>query len=211
MIYSYKQIFKIGAITVITFYLAFGVLVVLGDSTEIVDPVGEVAILEPAKTDIMTPAIDEDIVRTHEKASNNAYFDVPLSQDLQDHIFALCEKLGLDASMVIAIISVESTYNPALVGDNGNSLGLMQIQPRWHSDRMDSLGCSNLLDPYQNVIVGVDFISELYTYGGKQRTTDWVLMAYNGGPSYANKKTAQGVVTHYVDRVYDRQSNLKEA
>lgn len=126
------------------------------------------------------------------------YLDVPLSTDLQDYIFEVCEANGVDPLLVVAMIENESRYNERAIGDNGRSYGLMQIQPRWHYSRMRELGCTDLLDPYQNITVGVDYISELLSQG---KSLEWTLMAYNGGPSYANRKAAAGVVSDYVYRV----------
>lgn len=38
--------------------------------------------------------------------------------------------------------------------DDGKSVGLMQIQEKWHTDLMDKTGCTDLTDPVQNVRVG---------------------------------------------------------
>ena len=46
------------------------------------------------------------------------------------------------------------------MGDVHESFGLMQIQPKWHEDRMRRLGVTDLLDPEQNVRVGADLLSE---------------------------------------------------
>lgn len=136
----------------------------------------------------------------------HGYFDVPLSEDLQDHIFMVCESYGIDPTIVIATIQRESNFVIDIVGDNGNSFGLMQIQPRWHRDRMEKLGCTDLLNPYQNVNVGVDYLAELF---GKGKSVEWVLMAYNGGPSYANKKAANGEVSTYARDVIAKSERLK--
>lgn len=136
----------------------------------------------------------------------HGYFDVPLSEDLQDHIFMVCESYGIDPAIVIAMIQRESNFVIDIVGDNGNSFGLMQIQPRWHRDRMEKLGCTDLLNPYQNVNVGVDYLAELFEKG---KSVEWVLMAYNGGPSYANKKAANGEVNTYARDVIEKSERLK--
>ena len=80
---------------------------------------------------------------------------------MQEHIRQLCDEYGVDMPLVLAIIGQESNYRPDAVGDNGNSLGLMQIQPRWHQSRMDKLGVTDLLDPYQHVTVGIDLLAKL--------------------------------------------------
>lgn len=133
------------------------------------------------------------------------YYDVPLSEDLQDHIFALCEEHDIDPALVIAMIKRESNYKARAVGDKGNSLGLMQIQPRWHYERMDRLDCPDLLDPYQNVTVGIDILSDLFAKG---KPVEWVLMAYNGGRAYANRNWNSGVVSSYASKVLDIRDNL---
>lgn len=134
------------------------------------------------------------------------YYDVPLSEDLQDHIFELCEIHNIDPALVIAVIRRESNYKASAIGDKGNSLGLMQIQPRWHQERMDRLNCPDLLDPYQNVTVGIDILSDLFDSG---KSVEWVLMAYNGGRAYANRNWNAGVVSTYANKVLNIRDNLK--
>ena len=127
-----------------------------------------------------------------------AYFNnVPLEKDLQIYIIRLCESYNIDPALVMAIIYRESRFQADVIGDHGNSFGLMQIQPKWHQWRMDELGCDNLLDPYQNVAVGLHLLNELYSRG---KSTEWVLMAYNGGPSCANKMEAKGELSGYAER-----------
>lgn len=115
-------------------------------------------------------------------------YDVPLSDELQAYIANLCEEHHIEPEIVIGLIEKESTFNPDAVGDNGNSLGLMQIQPKWHKERMERLGCDDLLDPFQNVTVGVDILSELIDgYGDTERA----LMVYNAGATGAYNKWFQ--------------------
>lgn len=146
---------------------------------------------------------EEEIDIVEEEAT--LYYDVPLSYELQDHIFTVCEEYDVDPALIFAMIRKESTYNPDAIGDSGRSFGLMQIQPRWHSERMAKLGCDNLLDPYQNVTVGVDFIAELLA---KDRGVSWALMAYNGGPDYANNKAKAGKVSEYASLVMSWSNDI---
>lgn len=142
------------------------------------------------------PPVEEVIEKVEEPVKpTRTYYDVPLSKDLQDYIFEVCESYGVDPAIIVAMIKKESTYRADIIGDSGNSYGLMQIQPRWHKARMDRLGVTNLLDPYQNVLVGTDYLAELIGHG---QGLNWSLMAYNGGIGYANKKAAAGVVSDYA-------------
>lgn len=166
---------------------------------EIVEKIEEPVVEEVEEVEI------EEIIEEHVVEEVVTYFDVPLGEDLQDYIFELCEKYGVDPAIVIAMIERESNYKAGALGDRGNSHGLMQIQPRWNQARMNKLNCQNLLDPYQNVTVGVDLLGELF---GKGKSVEWVLMAYNGGESYANRKVKAGEVSDYAKYVLARVETL---
>lgn len=112
-----------------------------------------------------------------------ALYDVPLEADAQLHLMQLCEENGLEPAVVMGIVKVESQYDAGAIGDNGNALGLMQIQPRWHRERMERLGVTDLLDPCQNITVGVDYLTELLDYYDGH--IDKALVAYNAGQTGA--------------------------
>lgn len=134
------------------------------------------------------------------------YFDVPLEEKLQDHIFALCDESGIDPAIVVAIIDRESKFTADAIGDRGRSYGLMQIQPRWHEARMEKLGVTDLLDPYQNVTVGIDILGELVDSG---RSIEESLMIYNGGYALANKHKEAGTLSDYATYVLNYASELE--
>lgn len=134
------------------------------------------------------------------------FFDVPLDEGLQTYIFGLSEDIGIDPAIVIAIIEKESNYDASAVGDHGRSLGLMQIQLRWHTARMAELGCDDLLDARQNVCVGIDILADLLEEG---ESIEWVLMAYNGGQVYANRLASEGRVSEYASEVLKMAEELE--
>lgn len=172
-------------------------------------PAKPAAAPEPVMRVVMT-AVEEESTEVTEPATpaepEVEYFDVPLSEDLQDYIFEVCEAYDIDPSIVVAVIWKESTYNASAMGDNGRAYGLMQVQPRWHRERIKRLGVTDLLDPYQNILVGVDYLAELYHNRGSMK---WALMAYNGGPDYANRMTKSGSVSGYAKAVLKKQGELK--
>lgn len=88
-------------------------------------------------------------------------YDIPLPEDLQDYLIATACSYGLDPALVIAVIWRESCYQVDAVGDAGQAIGLMQIQPRWHVERMDRLGVTDLGDPRSNILVGCDILAEV--------------------------------------------------
>lgn len=134
------------------------------------------------------------------------FYDVPLSEELQLHIFQECEKHNIAPAIVIAMIERESNYKADAIGDNGNSLGLMQIQPKWNQKRMSRLGCTDLLDPYQNVTVGIDLLAELIE---EDADLYWVLMAYNAGQSKATEWLNNGIHSDYSIYVVERATELQ--
>lgn len=151
----------------------------------------------------MEASVETEVLIEEEKPR---FFDVPLDEDLQTYIFELSEDIGMDPAIVIAIIEKESNYDISAVGDHGRSLGLMQIQFRWHTARMASLKCDDLLDARQNVCVGIDILADLLEEG---KSIEWVLMAYNGGHTYADRLASEGRVSEYAAEVLKMAEELE--
>ena len=141
-----------------------------------------------------------------EQTTEIKFFDVPLSEDIQLHIFAECEKYNISPALVIAVIERESNYNTNAIGDNGNSLGLMQIQPRYHQWRMDELGGGEWLNAKDNVSVGIHILASLFNKYGDDIYS--VLHEYNGGWAYANRLANKGVISEYALTVTARAEQL---
>jgi soluble lytic murein transglycosylase-like protein len=164
--------------------------------------------VEAEEQPIKTYPIGTPVVRVVEIIETDApeYFNVPLSNDIQDHIFEVCDEYGIAPALVVAMIAQESDFGAHKVGDGGDSAGLLQVQRKWHQERMDRLGCDNLLDPYQNITVAVDYIAEL-----KDINPDlyWVLMAYNGGCRYATKRMESGQYSEYAVEVTQYAAELE--
>ena len=118
--------------------------------------------------------------------------DVALDAETQWAIYEAC---GYDPglfSLVMAIAEHESEFKPDLQGDNGQSLGMMQINTRWHTDRMEALGVTDLTDPVQCAAVAIDYLQELESRYGFEAESEALLMAYNMGPSGARKALNEG-------------------
>ena len=131
------------------------------------------------------PVVVEDPAEPAEpEEPERTYYDVPLTEDLQDVIIDTAESYGTDPALVIAVIEKESGYNPDAAGDNGRSQGLMQIWRSFHEKRMEKLGAVNLYDPRDNVIVGIDILAEKLE---KYEDAEKALIAYNAGDAGAKK------------------------
>lgn len=139
----------------------------------------------------------EALVKAAEMAK---LYDVPLDAELQFRIIGLCEERGIDPAIVMAMIWKESRFHADSVGDGGNSFGLMQVQPRWHTPRMEKLGCTDLLDPHQNVVVGIDYLAEqLDRFDGDMGKA---LVGYN---QYIYK----GTITGYAREVLAKAEEMR--
>ena len=159
---------------------------------EIVEPDAPVTVTEEEEPEV----IEEDTpVRD----------DIPFDEDTQLLLYSVCERLGVPYELALSVIKKETDFRN-IVGDNGASAGYMQVQEQHHSDRMERNGVTDLMDPHGNFLVGCDYLAELI---GKDRGLEWALMAYNGGPTYANKMAKAGKTSQYAKDVLNYMNELK--
>lgn len=130
--------------------------------------------------------------------------DIPLDKDIQVLLYEACGETGVPFELALAVIWKETRFQN-ISGDGGNSAGYMQVQERWHKDRMERLGVTDLADPYGNFLVGCDYLTEMLA---RERGIEWALMAYNGGPTYANNMAKAGKVSQYATDVLNYMKNL---
>jgi soluble lytic murein transglycosylase-like protein len=69
------------------------------------------------------------------------------------------ERLRLDPMLIVAVMAVESGFNPIAESPMG-AQGLMQVIPRFHQDKLESLSAGSLLDPQANIQVGAMVLKE---------------------------------------------------
>lgn len=127
--------------------------------------------------------------------------DVPLEAETQWAIFEQC---GQDAELfcaVMAIATVESGFDPQMVGDGGDSIGMMQINTRWHTGRMEVLGVTDLTDPEQCAAVAIDYLLELEGILEARPGDHRLYVGYNCGPSRA-KRTSSTAYSETVMACY---------
>ncbi len=89
----------------------------------------------------------------------------------------------ISPAYVCAIIYHESRFDPSVTNTKTGVQGLCQINPKWHTNRANSLGVSDLYDPYGNILVCFDILNELSLSGG----LSYALNFYAGGYPYANR------------------------
>ena len=109
------------------------------------------------------------------------------------------EEVGLDPLLVLAVIAVESRFNPIAESGMG-AKGLMQIIPRYHLDKLRAAGGEDaVFDPEANIQVGSRILQEyVYRYG----TLEAGLQQYNGASRDGN--------AYYARRVMAERERLEE-
>ena len=145
------------------------------------------------------------------------YYDLPeqyadkgyFPEKMQIYTRCLCKQNNVPYALVLALIEHESGYEFDKVGDSGQSKGYMQIYEKWHTDRMQRLGCTDLMNPYQNVRVGIDFLSYLLK---KYGTVQDALAAYNYGEKGAREHLwSNGVYVYsYNSAIMQRMKEIEE-
>lgn len=109
-------------------------------------------------------------------------------------------KLGLDPLLLVAVIAVESSFNPFAESVVG-AQGLMQVIPRFHMDKIgDNADEDALFDPRTNIRVGAMVLKE-----GLRRTGSLqaALQYYGGAGNDAQAR--------YANKVLSMQSRLAVA
>lgn len=112
-------------------------------------------------------------------------------QEVLSEVRRVCTEIypDLDPDYVSAIIWLESRFEPDAVNKKTGATGLMQILPKWHSSRADSLGVS--LDNWKgNILVGCDILNEVLQLKGSM---SYAVNFYAGGYPYADyyERTSQ--------------------
>jgi soluble lytic murein transglycosylase-like protein len=100
-----------------------------------------------------------------------------VTHDLVTIAHAAGHQVGLDPLLIIAVISVESRFNPIAESVAG-AKGLMQIIPKYHTDKFREFGgVSAVFDPEANILVGSKIIKEYIKLTG---SLDSALQMYAG-------------------------------
>lgn len=114
----------------------------------------------------------------------NPHFDPALAQRYSAVIEKYARKYGFPPKFIACIIWRESAFNPVAIS-SVNAVGLMQVYPKWHKDKMEARN----IDYYQlfhienNVDVGCQILRE---YFDREKDIRRALLRYVGGdhPTY---------------------------
>jgi len=108
--------------------------------------------------------------------------------EVVDAVLREAHRHGLDPVLILAVIAVESRFNPFAQSEQG-ALGLMQVVPRFHMDKIAALGVPSILVPDANIALGARILKDAIRRGGNEQAG---LQLYNGAvddetQAYANR------------------------
>jgi soluble lytic murein transglycosylase-like protein len=133
-------------------------LVALGD----VDAVSRATAVDPKDLPKQQAAVASWISRRYKVAPE------PISRLVQE-AWAVGSKAGLDPTLILAIMAVESSFNPFAQSPVG-AQGLMQVMTRVHDDKYTAFGGNHAaFDPISNLRVGVQVLRECIARAGSLR------------------------------------------
>ena len=127
-----------------------------------------------------------------------------LSESTIDYCYQYGDEYDFRPELLIAIIEAESSGNPN--AKNGNCLGLMQVSEKWHTNRMEKLGVSDLYDEGGNILVATDYLYELFM---KYGDVGMMLMRYNGDSSAKDYWNGNGDLSAYAKKIINRTEELE--
>ena len=127
-----------------------------------------------------------------------------ISKEIQNICVEVGNMYGICPEFLMAIIEAESSGNPNAV--NGGCKGLMQIYEKYHLDRMKRLGVTNIFDTYGNILVGADYLAELFE---KYEDPGMVLLVYNGDSRANDFWNGTAELSAYANKVLTRSADLE--
>lgn len=146
----------------------------------------------------------------------NGWVSELVDDDQLEYELLLIEQLSsttdhVPASLAIAQVAQESRFNPNV--ENNGAIGLMQIIPKYHQNRLDNICEEPTFDkwyePRYNIAVGLSYMDELLgDYACGDRT--YALMMYNQGPvSGTNTYLGKGIVLDYASTIISLKNEIE--
>lgn len=162
---------------------------------------GGIDVSKPSETDIL-----KLILRFSDDLSSSQ------ARKLAKLIIEECDNYEIDASLILAVIQVESEFSPMAVSGKG-AIGLMQVMPATGEYLAERLGISirgknELHDPFLNVRLGIYYLSLLVD---RFDNIEDALFAYYYGPTrFESNRYLSMKLPSYVKKVLNFKSFLED-
>jgi len=154
----------------------------------------------PGKPSNVTPADDVRYRALSDFVARRYRVSQAMAYDLVRLAHTVGRQHGLDPLLIIAVIAIESRFNPIAESVAG-AKGLMQIIPRYHTDKLEEFGGERaVFDPVTNVKVGSRILKDYVRMTGNLGIA---LQMYAGELGDGDDQ--------YTTRVMNEQRRLKQA
>jgi len=148
----------------------------------------------------LTPAEESRYRAVSEFVANRYRVSQTVAFDLVEHAHRVARDLQLDPLLIIAVISIESRFNPIAESVKG-AKGLMQIIPKYHTDKLEQYGgVESVFDPETNIQVGARILKEYIRVTGH---VGIALQMYAGALSDQEDQ--------YTNKVMNEKARLQQA
>ncbi|MDD3206731.1 MAG: lytic transglycosylase domain-containing protein [Lachnospiraceae bacterium] len=118
----------------------------------------EVEIVEITRPEESDEAVKKEKILDQEFSPDE---ELKLSADMQQLTYEICKEYQISFPFVIAIMESESQFDPNAVGDDGHSIGYMQINEiNW--ERMATDHALDVNIPEDNIRAGIIMLAELF-------------------------------------------------
>lgn len=134
-----------------------------------------------------------------QEVSNPFDEDIPI--DVQRAAMRWGEEYGICPELIEALAWRESRYTADAVSPDGSCIGMCQINPRWHGERMQRLGVKDLTITECNIAVACDYLADLFM---EYEEPEIVLMVFNGDHSFR-----QGHISQYAKDILEMSQELE--
>src|SRR6185503_9154892 len=143
------------------------------------------ALVSKAGPSVVAPRAAKNAVARFDEANVEAVVDVAARKyrissnamrELVHTAYAEARRNRLDPLLIIAVMAVESRFNPLAQSEFG-ATGLMQVIPRYHADKFSAADGESVLDPRTNIRVGARVLKDYVARGGTESAG---LQLYNG-------------------------------
>lgn len=162
------------------------------------EPVEEV-IEYPASTEADRTAVE--IIEDNEWLWEAYHAEIPLTLEEQEQLRAAADEFGVWYPLALAMVDVETKFQN-VAGDDGRSIGYLQVNRTYHKDLMAEIGATDLWNPQDNFRTGLAYLAEQIE---NSETIHGALMAYNMGPTGAARAWEDGThETEYSRNVLER-------
>lgn len=135
----------------------------------------------------------DDLVRVISKKPYARQWPEEQIKEIAHYLVIMCNFHKLSLPIVLSLIEVESSFNPAAISHKG-ARGMMQIMPQTGEYLAKKMGmkwqgAESLHDPKTNIAMALEYLVELRE---KFKRTDLILTAYNMGPYALKRKLDNG-------------------